>query len=74
MNLEVLGESVCRRHVVSTSCIVLGNTLILTWGDHSNHKITLDRLQAHVLKKKSTCFKIIALYTLDQCVLSLTFS
>ena len=24
-------------------CTVLGNTLILAWGDHHNHKITIDR-------------------------------
>jgi hypothetical protein len=40
-SVYLLGESLKRRHVASTLLIVIGNVLIVAWGDHQRQKITL---------------------------------
>jgi len=40
-SVYLLGESLKRRHVASTLLIVVGNVLIVAWGDHQRQKITL---------------------------------
>eukprot|EP00285_Hemiselmis_virescens_P013858 CAMPEP_0173401698 /NCGR_PEP_ID=MMETSP1356-20130122/51677_1 /TAXON_ID=77927 ORGANISM="Hemiselmis virescens, Strain PCC157" /NCGR_SAMPLE_ID=MMETSP1356 /ASSEMBLY_ACC=CAM_ASM_000847 /LENGTH=396 /DNA_ID=CAMNT_0014361897 /DNA_START=42 /DNA_END=1229 /DNA_ORIENTATION=+ len=40
-SVTLLGERLKRRHVVSTALIVLGNVLIVAWGDHKSQKMTL---------------------------------
>ena len=60
----ILREPLCRRHVVSTSCIVLGNLLILAWGDHHDHKMTVDRIQM-LVKRRVFLAYILVVYPLS---------